>query len=266
MNFKSQIGSNEPIIDNSTSVATVVSKGMGKGYIPRDFERSPFGVAAPMAEVPLLSRDLWTDEIEAMEQSESRLTDIIKLAGIEVKNQGQTNYCWINGVTFAVEVTRAVQGLPYVPLSPASVGCKIKNFRNLGGWGVEGLEYVIEHGIVPEEHWPPNAQQRKYDKAGSWEIAEDFKVLEWMDVEGYNFDLIMTILIELRLPVPVGFNWWGHLVCAVDPVVLGRRQFGYRIANSWGTGWGENGYGILTERKASQFSEAIAPRVVIPSA
>lgn len=265
MNFKSKLSDNEPIIDGDFDGSLLLPDGMGKGYEARDFEKYPLGFSAPKAEVPLLPRDEWTDRIEEMERTESRITDLTNFAGIVVKNQGRTNYCWINGVTFAVEVIRAMQGLPYVPLSPASVGCKIKNFRNQGGWGIEGMEYIIEHGIVPEEHWPPNAQQRKYDRDESWNIAKDFKVIEWMDVEGYNMDLIMTILIDLKLPVPVGFSWWGHLVCAVDPVVLGRRQFGYRIANSWGTGWGENGYGILTERKASKFSEAIAPRVVIPS-
>lgn len=266
MTFKSKIPDNEPIIDSNNDSLLEPPDGMTTGYEPRDFEKYPLGFSSPKAEIPILSRDEWTDRIEEMERTESRITDVIKATGIKIKDQNGTNYCWIFGVTFAVEVMRAMQGLPYVPLSPTSVGCLIKNFRNQGGWGIEGMEYIIKHGIVPEEHWPCNDFSRKLNKQESWNIAKEYKVIEWMDVEGGNMDLIMTILIDLKLPVPVGFNWWGHLVCAVDPVVLGKKEFGYRIANSWNTGWGEKGYGILTERKASKFSEAIAPRVILPSA
>mgnify|MGYP003305974115 CR=1 FL=1 len=68
----------------------------------------------------------------------------------------------------------------------------------------------------------------------------------------------MTCLLQ-GLPVPVGFIWWRHLVCAMDVVVFHEprnstdremlRCFGIRIANSWGTGWGDRGYGILKGKR-----------------
>jgi hypothetical protein len=62
--------------------------------------------------------------------------------------------CWIFGPTKAVEIIRLIQGQPMISLSATSVGAQIKNFREEGGWGQEGLEFIAEHGIIPESLWP----------------------------------------------------------------------------------------------------------------
>jgi len=212
----------------------------------------------------VIPRSEWAARVEEMEKTKSRLSDMAYLAGLKCKDQNGTNYCWINGPAYAMEMLRVAQGLPVVYLSPASVGCKIKNFRNSGGWAGEGMEYVIENGIVPENLWPPNAQRRQYDKGESWEEAKKYICPEWWDIEGHNFDLLFTLLLY-RVPVPVGYNWWGHVVCAIDPVVTGRNDYGIRIRNSWGMDWGTDGYSVLNERKGGAYDSGIAPRTAIPS-
>jgi hypothetical protein len=73
----------------------------------------------------------------------------------------------------------------------------------------------------------------------------------------------MTCLF-LRIPVAVGYNWWSHEVCAVDPVRVSAGNYGIRIRNSWGSSYGEDGFATLAGSKAIP-DDAVAPRVTLPS-
>lgn len=241
----------------------------GRGYIPRDYSAEPFGslpYAQPL-DIPTIDRDEWPALIEYMEKTKSRLSDIRRRGKYGTRmpscDQNGTNYCWIHGVTSAMYLVRAIQSQPYVRLSPASVGSKVTGFRNVGGWGTKGLKYVIEHGMVPEELWPANKISRQYDTEEAWTEAKKYRVTEWYDVPSGSFDKLMTCLFY-RLPVAIGLSWWGHLICAMDPVLLSRApfRFGCRIWNSWGDGWGEAGESVLTESRSIP-NDACAPRVLI---
>jgi len=261
--FVSDIGT-EPLIEDHADV--VVPANTGRGWIARDFTKEPFG-SLPFAggfDVPLIPRSEWPERIEEMERKKSRVTDLCDAMGVKVKNQENTNYCWINAPVHCLEIIRAVQGQTHVELSPASVGSKIKNFKNVGGWGTEGLKYLVDHGAAPVSLWPANAIDRRYDTSAADAARAKFQVDEWWDIEPGNFDAVMTCLF-LRIPIAAGLSWWGHEVTFMDPVKLdGRDRFGVRIDNSWGLSWGERGRAVLTEDKATP-DDAVAPRVATAS-
>lgn len=168
--------------------------------------------------------------------------------------------CWINAPVHALEIVRAIQGQQRVRLSPASVGAKIKGFRNVGGWGTEGLRYLVQHGAVPSEFWPDNAIDRKYDTEANNQHRAKYKVTEWWELRPRRFEELATCLL-CGYPVAVGYNWWRHEVTAVALTMQGN-EFGIVIDNSWGPSWGSNGRGVLMGSKANP-DDAVAPRVAV---
>jgi hypothetical protein len=171
--------------------------------------------------------------------------------------------CWVHGPTTALHLLQKRDGGEFISLSPASVGAKIKNFRNVGGWGKEAIEFIEKYGICPSSQWPVNAIDRKYDTQANKDLAKKFKVVDWLECVPRNVKQMMTCLLR-RIPVAVGYNWWGHEVCAIDPVHLGRNQFGIRIWNSWGDSWGERGMSVLTGSKMPP-DDAVAPTSFVPN-
>jgi hypothetical protein len=264
-NFVSDL-SGQLIIDDSNwqEHAAESWEQSGRGYVPRDFDRVPHG-AMPFAakfDLPLIPESEWTDRIEEQTKTKTRIRDLCDQAQLPPKNQQQTNYCWINAPTYCTEVLRVVQGDPKVILSPASVGAKIKNFRNVGGWGAEGLEYIVEHGVCSVNVWPANAINRQYDTPEAEADRAKHRVQEWWDLTPRNFNQLATCLL-LRIPVAIGLNWWSHEVTAVGLVVISKGVFGVDIRNSWGVDYGDNGYAVLSRSKATP-DDAVAPRTTTP--
>ena len=266
----------EPIIDDNTTVDPVAWSAGARGLIPRDMTAFPRGCYASAAavDIPLIPRNEWSERIKLMEADRSRLSDIVKIGdagnpipGLDQNGQG---YCWAYAVGHAVTALRAANNLPYVPLSPHAVACKIKGFRDEGGWSALALDFVSEKGIPSQGAWPAQSMRREYDTPTTWENAKLHRVTEgWVDLESpvydrdLSFDQVMTCLLS-RVPVACDFNWWGHAVCALDPVETSPGKFGVRIWNSWGDSFGDRGMAVLAGSKAIP-DNAVAPRVTTAS-
>lgn len=268
MSFTSQLYDREPIIEDGYSANVsapiwVDGEQVGRGLIPRDYASQPLGsldFAKPF-DLPLIPRAEWKERIAEQEAKGLTLSQQARAAKLPVKNQRQTNYCWIFAPTHAVEVVRLSHNQPYVSLSPASAGAQIKGFRNVGGWGTDGLKFIVDKGLVPSEFWPDTAIDRKHQTTANLERAKAFRVTEWTELDPRNLDQLGTCLLS-GIPVAVGYNWWGHEVLACDVVALPNGEFGIRIRNSWGPGYGDDGFAVLSGRKMLP-DDACAPRVAI---
>ncbi len=172
--------------------------------------------------------------------------------------------CWCHSGTSAVLVCRAIANEPYLDLSAFAVGCMIKQYRDEGGWGSEGVEFIADKGIPTSEFWPQRSMSRSNDKPATWENAALHKNLEWMDLaeSGTLLKQQLVTCLLLGMPVVTDFNWWSHSVLTIDLVSL--NPFKTRIWNSWGDSWSENGTGILEGSKAIP-NGALCVRVVSPS-
>ena len=239
--------------------------GYESGLIERDFSRFPQGYNSRPFDMPIIPRSEWADRWHEKEKEKASLSHIRAKHNIPSTDQGQTNYCWAHSSTSGVMLQRVNAGQPHVNLSATSIATKIKNFRNVGGWGAESLEYIATHGICTLDDWPqgPAGIRRDMDTPIVWEKAKRFKVTEWMDLEPRNIDQLVTCLL-LNIPVTSDFNWWGHSVCSIwfsftDWTNL--RGFENEIWNSWGDRLGDKGQGMLQGNKAPP-DGMIAPRVI----
>lgn len=256
MEYVSKFDPRDVIIDDSNA-AQFRPPMEDTGYRARDWESEPYGSLRTSFDIPTIPRNEWRDRIEQKEKDRATLTEMMIHGGVQIKNQGSLPYCWIFGVTTAVEAGRAMAGLKHVSLSPASVGAKIKNWRSVGGWGSEGLEWGRQNGWVPSSLWPDASLNRSNDNAAANAEREKYKVTEFYDIVNIRsqrprdrFERLATALL-LGIPTACGYNWWGHLVMDADLVAMDGGKFGVRIWNSWGTNWGSQGRSILTESKAT---------------
>jgi hypothetical protein len=115
-----------------------------------------------------------------------------------------------------------------------------------GGSSVQAnFRQMQEVGCVPESMWPSRDiwSRRKppgFDaEAAKYRLAEadwcpDFETATWMLLCGH--------------PILFGVRWGsgGHAILGVQ-VVYRQQRWGWKIANSWGTSWGDSGFGVLWE-------------------
>lgn len=171
--------------------------------------------------------------------------------------------CWANGPVTGLHLLQKRDGGEFVSLSPASVAAPIKGFRNVGGWGKEAIEWIQKYGVCPASAWSPNAIDRRLYNEANKKLALKFRVIDWIECTPRNLNEMMTCLLR-RIPVAVGYNWWRHEVCAIDPVYLGRNQYGIRIWNSWGDSWSDRGMSVLTGNKMLP-DDAVSPVTFTPN-
>lgn len=199
---------------------------------------------------PVYTREVIRDIIKEREQRGFKLSDIVRKKQVPTSNQNSTNFCWTYGVVSALNVMRVFRNMPYVEFSRESVAAPIKGYKNQGGWGDQALEYLVDVGIMPQSVWPKHHySSAKYNTPENLLIAAQYKVLEFLVVPDNNFLAQASALLHYGA-MGVGYNWWSHEVCAVDPVIIGATDLGFRIWNSWTDSYGDKGFAVLSESKA----------------
>jgi hypothetical protein len=203
MSFTSQLSAAEPIIHETSPIKLIetpdgMSRGLDLGLRgPGDYEYG--AVADPFPPELLIPMGEVQARIQEMEATKSRISDLIRAVQLPPKDQARTNYCWGNAPTHCCEIVRVQQGLPMVILSPASACAQIKNYKNVGGWGQEALQFIVDRGLVPVDHWPANAIDPKYATPANKQLALNYRVVEWNELKPRNLQQLLSML-ESRLP------------------------------------------------------------------
>jgi hypothetical protein len=267
-----------------------LSAGM-RGCVPRDLHTAFVGYSAaiPPSTIKPLSRDEIILRIADMEASRSRISDAL-LRGdagrpIPSYDQNGQGYCWYYGMIGALTAKRALQQQPYVRLSGHAGACKIKGFRDEGGWGALAYEDVVLRGCPDVDHWKEKSMSRQYDTPATWENAKLYRpdcIVADLTSPVYDrnmaFALQLTMLV-LRNPTTDDYDYWGHCVMGCDavngnvkrmetradsgklatvqefeliwgvnnPVTQGLAKRG---RNSWGDQYGDRGFFVATGSKA----------------
>ncbi len=231
----------ELLFDDSTpDEAHEPPDGYAKGYSGRRPEGYGATTSHDFPTQLLIPRSEWQARIEEREKKGTQLSAKMIKAGLPCKNQESTNYCWINAPAHTMEITRVLQNEPMVIFSPASGGAVITNFRNVGGWGKDALDFIATDGLVPVENWPANAIDKRYHTQANIDLAKQYRVDKWLELVPRNLDQLVSMLLR-DIPVAVAYNWWGHEVTAYDAVWV-NGQIGIRPRNSWGMDYGHLGF------------------------
>jgi hypothetical protein len=252
------------ISDDPDTRSLAFPPDVGFGLVPRVYDLYPEEMFAPPSELTLIPRSEWSARIKEQVETKSRLSDI--RGDMPSLNQGQSNYCWAHSTTSCVQLLRAVNNQPYVPLSAFAVAATIMKGRNEGGWCGLSAKYHREHGAPSQDVWPQGKFTPQTDAAAIDNSGALHKVTEdWADLtrqvydQNLTFEQLATCLLT-GIPCAVDFNWWSHSVCAMDLVEVEPGSFGVRILNSWGDSWGDRGTSVLQGSKAIP-NGAVALRV-----
>lgn len=259
------------IIDDSTKSHIHSPRTKAKGYVERDYNQYPEEMFAPPEEIPLIPRSDWQAIIEEQEEQESSLEHIwrrtykneVRRAHLDQNGQG---YCWAYSTAHTIMFARIRDNQEPKRLSAHAVACKIKGFKDEGGWCGLSAEYARKNGYPTVETWKEKSISRQYDNPATWKEAEKYKVTEdYVDLtrpvwgQNLTYDQVITCLL-MNIPCALDFNWWAHSVCGVRAVWLDGQAWP-KIMNSW-AGWGEDGFGVLQGNRAVP-NGAVATRAVI---
>lgn len=189
--------------------------GQGYGLIPRDFAAEPFGTYAAYS-APLLTWTEIKERAEYRKATKTRNCDRLAAKGFHDSNQSRTNYCWMHGCVNGAHGTRITTNQQLVRLSAASAAAPANSFRNAGGYGVQALKWLQQYGVATMDLWPANEISRSLWTPEVKANALRTRVEEWEDMESRDYRALCSALVQ-DLLCPVAFNWWSHLICALDP-------------------------------------------------
>lgn len=241
------------IIDHLTSNDVLFPKSHPCNTVPRDFKIQPADFFAKPQEIKILDIvdkwdwsgiDAYLDEKKA---KKARLRDFMFTNGWQGLDQNGQGFCWSYDTAHAIMTRRLLAGLPYVRLSGHAVACKIKNYRDEGGWAALSHAYAKSNGYPDVQHWKEKSMSPSYDTADTWANAAQYKITDdVVDLNAQVYDQTMADKIWWTLlltgnPVQMDWQFWSHSVLAWDIVRIEKGVYGIDGPNSWGMGWGDNG-------------------------
>ena len=256
-----------PIIDDANfqshvQAAQSISE-FGSGYVPRNFQTTPYG-SFKRYTGPRFDEDELVERIKEKERRQSGLADLHRHLQVPVLDQGQLGYCWMYGPVACMMMAYARAGLPVPHLSPTSAAAKGKNYRNAGGLAEEALRYIKQFGVSTVKYWPDGGvADRRYDTPEQRNNASLHKAVEYEELPSNDLLAVASALV-LDLPCTGGFAWWGHLIALLQPRVVSQsrgERIGLEFVNSWTKHYGKDGFSVLAGRKAIPF-EAYVIRTV----
>jgi len=181
-----------------------------------------------------------------------------------VKDQGQCGSCWAFAVTETLESGYAIKTGNLEILAPQElVDCDKNSFGCSGGYPELALQYIEAHGLELESEYPYSATDGVCKATDT-----QYKLDQCFDVPANNEALLksavskapLTVVIEAdqrvfqfyKSGVITASSCGQNLDHAVQLVGYGteNNMDYWLVRNSWGAGWGENGY-VKLERNSN---------------
>jgi len=197
-----------------------------------------------------------------------------------IKNQGQCGSCWSFSATGSLEGAWFLKGNKLTSLSEQNlVDCSTAqgNMGCNGGLMDQAFQYVIQNkGIDTEASYPYTAtgpNQCKYNAANRGAEATSFHDIPSGSEPGLTAAIAMTPVSVAIDASHMSFQLYNggvyyepqcsssqldHGVLAVGYDTASNGQAYYIVKNSWGTGWGMNGYIYMSRNRKNNCGIATA--------
>jgi hypothetical protein len=186
-----------------------------------------------------------------------------------VKDQGQCGSCWTFGTTGGIEGTVALKHGHLTSLSEQQLvdcGGSFGGSGCGGGSNDIGFKYANANGLCTEQAYPYTAKDGTC-RSSSCTASTNSKISGYVHVA--KGDAGLGAGVDLQ-PISIGIDadYWGSYSSGVFCGTCGTTRdhamlvVGYgtdptggaywKVKNSWGTGWGENGYIRLCRSKTDE--------------
>jgi len=157
-----------------------------------------------------------------------------------VYNQGQVGSCACESGSQALSIVRVFCGQPWLLFNPYGIYGRVNGGVDAGSSLDDVAAFLRKYGAFPESVWPRSKGWRAEPTDEAYEAAYSYRLLESYDI-GSAEEAVTALL--LGMPVHYGSN--GHAKCFVRVLTPEKGLY----VNSWGSDWGDGGFG--TERFAN---------------
>lgn len=164
-----------------------------------------------------------------------------------IKNQGQCGSCWAFSATAAHESALLISTEETVSLSEQQLVDCSRPYGNQGcngGWMDSAFEFTIDNGLTTTAAYPYVARDQACSIKGG-----NYKLSSYVDVTGC--DNLFNALNARPVSVAVDASVWSPYRSGIlsncglnvnhGVLLIGATDDYWKIKNSWGTAWGEQG-------------------------
>ena len=197
-------------------------------------------------------------------------------------SQENVGCCASSATLVSLEILMSMSGRPthFSRLFPYYNARKMQNRSGQAGTGLKDiLESIMHYGVCLNRCWPFSPHRaNKEPNVVAYQDADQYKISEYLSVDPNEFnsyiDQGIPVIIGLRIgrkfksmenvladqvymPVNSTNNRYshGHAV-----TIVGYKENGWIIANSFGLTWGDHGYGFLPYECSVDIGEAYVVR------
>ena len=151
-----------------------------------------------------------------------------------IYDQGQVGSCAAESSNQAISVVTVFTGQPHILFNPYFTYHTTSGGSDNGSTIDGNLAFLKQYGACPESAWPRSKGWQTKPSNAAYEAAYNHRILEFFDLQS-----VEEAGTALLLGFPVVYGSDGHAKCYVRMLSPTAGEY----ANSWGEGWGDEGFG-----------------------